>query len=521
MSRIPIRASPAGLRHRMKSLRSRLTAAVMLPLLGLALTFGVITCWIIHRTIDSSADRILLASATALGRTAEAGQSMREALLPMAVTLLNSRDTTPPAFSVYSAGRLLHGNRALRPPGGPWPVPEHDTPGAARAGPSTLPETNPLPARPFALGAHGTTVQPTSFRETKLGDRPVRVAMQIRRVAWQSDPLVIQVADYLDERRSYEQTYFLRVASAGVLIVMTGLLLFYGAITWGLEQFASLTHQIEEARRQPRTNVRVDVPQGAPLEARLLASAFNDLMARTESATQSLRQFTANASHQLRTPLTIVRVHADVLARYPVSSPEGATALTDIVTAVDSLERLLSQLIALARLDEQSAASPSLAAFNLTRLAADVLSRRVTHPDSGEMDITFDAQTPDLAALGDHLLAQEIIANLLDNAIRHNHRNGQVTLSIREHEGQCCLEIRDEGPGIAPANIAKVWERFYHAPGPNSQGGSGLGLPIVKSLCERIGAHVSLAPGAGGRGLCATVLFRSSSEQIPTASQPR
>src|SRR3546814_10031257 len=128
------------------------------------------------------------------------------------------------------------------------------------------------------------------------------------------------------------------------------------------------------------SQLRLTLDNDAPREALLLASAFNELMARTDRAIASLREFTSNASHQLRTPLAIVRVHVDVLNRYGPSSPQGATALADIGAAVDSLERLLAQLISLARMDEQGRDTAPLTPFNLTEAAAGIVASRVTHP---------------------------------------------------------------------------------------------------------------------------------------------
>lgn len=499
----------------MTSLRARLTAAVMMPLLALAMTFGGITCWMIHRTASTTADRALVGTAATLGRAIGAESGARAQLLPLTVSLLHGRARPAPIYSIYVGDRLLAGLPALVPPADYDPRPGART---AWHEPASFPRSYRDP--PLASRATGDVPQPAYLRKAMLGERAVRVATEIRFVPRLGRTVVIQAADFLDVRQAYEQIYYLRVAGAGVLIGMIALLLFYGAITWGLGPFASLTAQIDDARRRERPNVRVSLAQGDPLEARLLGNAFNDLMARTERATQSLRQFTANASHQLRTPLAIMHVHADVLAQYGASSPQGATALADIVGAIDSLDRLLTQLIALARTDEHPEATAPLAPFDVSALAASIVASRVTHPDAARMDIGFesDAGGGPVTALGDEMLAAEMIANLLDNAIRYNRADGAVTVRVTLREGVPGVEVEDDGPGIAPENRESVWERFYRVPSPEAAGdaptGSGLGLPIVRALGDRMGARTHLEDGPGGRGLRAVVAF----QPVPVAA---
>lgn len=501
----------------MKSLRARLTAAVMMPLLALAATFGGITCWMIHRTFSTTADRILVGSTTTVSRAIVADAADRERMLPFAIALLRSRNTPHPVYSVFDGNTLLAGTPALRPPAD-YLITDYNLPAKARA-PLHEPARFPRDYRDTVLvngyvdaaDAKGV-IQPTYLRDGTLDGRPVRIAAEIRRVPGLDRPVVIQAADFLDDRDAYELTYYLRVAGAGVLVAMIALLLFYGAITWGLRPFASLTAQIDDARRRPVPSVRVTLSEQEPLEARMLANAFNDLMARTERATLSLRQFTSNASHQLRTPLAIMRVHADVLSRYGPDSQQGATALADIVAAVESLDRLLTQLISLARMDEQTGPTQALEPFDLTASAVDLVATRVTHPDAASMDVGFEAPETPIIARGDPMLASEIVGNLLDNAIRYNRHDGSVTVRVLERSGFPVIEVEDDGPGIPETEREKVWERFYRAPwsalsGQGGKSGSGLGLPIVRALGERIGATITLEEGENGRGVRAIVTF--------------
>ncbi|RKF21155.1 sensor histidine kinase [Altericroceibacterium spongiae] len=505
----------------MTSLRARLTSAVMMPLLALAITFGGITCWMIHRTFSMTSDRILVGSVTTISRAVLARESAGVELLPFAVHLLDNPTTPVSHYSVFIGDRLVSGTAGLHPPG------DYDPQAGTRQPlhpPAHFPNSFRYPrlTRGY-VDAHDArgVLQPAYLRYTTLEGRPVRVATEIRLLSNSDVPAVIQVADFLDDRRAYEQSYFLRVLSAGVLVAMIALLLFYGAITWGLQPFASLTRQIDDARRHPIANIRVALDHKAPREAQLLANAFNDLMVRTERATESLRQFTANASHQLRTPLAIMRVHMDVLRGYGAASREGTMALADIGAAVDSLERLLAQLIALARLDEQQEGSGQPGSFDLVPLAAEIVANRVAQPDASTMDIGLETPEGPVMALGEESLAREMMANLLDNAIRYNRADGMVTLRVLPQKSGPVVEIEDDGPGLPPEEREKVWERFYRVPRADTPPGHGLGLPIVRALGAKMGAETFLTEGERGRGLKAVITFRpapaenSSGGEIP------
>jgi two-component system sensor histidine kinase TctE len=129
------------------------------------------------------------------------------------------------------------------------------------------------------------------------------------------------------------------------------------------------------------------------------------------------------------------------------------------------------------------------------------------------MDIGFETEAGQVVALGDQMLAAEMISNLLDNAIRYNRADGAVTVRVFARDEAAVVEVEDEGPGIDPADREKVWERFYRTPAADSPPGSGLGLPIVRALGERMDAHVSLGDGTGGKGIKAVVLFRGPETQ--------
>jgi two-component system sensor histidine kinase TctE len=499
---------PRDAGQRLGSLRARLTGAVMVPLIALVIIFGGLTCWFMHTNLSRTADRVMVGSVRTLSLALSVNQDLRPQLMPLAIHLLQRRARPVVHYSIYHGGRLIAGMPELKPPAdynlNDRVVDRHP--------PATFPQ--PFRDTPLHRGYvddddSRSVLQAAYLRDSVLNGKPARIATEIRRIKGDPHALAIQIADYVDDRRAYEQGLFLQVIGGGVLIMITAVLLFFWAITWGLTPFSVLTSQVEDAQDGPPAHFRLTTPPSTPREMMPFIQAFNALMGRIERVTDSLRQFTSNASHQLRTPLTIVRVHLDALERHGPNSPQGRAALRDVTGAVTSLERLLLQLITLARTEEQ-AIDPAMS-FDLAETAAAVASDRVIHVIDPDLDLAYEREDDEpVLALGHPILAAELIGNLVDNAIRYNRPGGSVVVRIRRGDGRVRIEVEDDGPGIPPEERERVWERFYRAANQQDRVGSGLGLPIVRALAERMGAEVSLSSGRLGHGLCATVDFRAA-----------
>jgi len=490
------------------SLRARLTGAVMLPLATLVVVFGSIACWAIGKTINATSDHVLVGSVRTLSIALNAEPDMREHLVPLAIHILQQRSQLVTFYSVYHGDRLIAGRPSLKPP------PDYDSadrvidrhPPSAVSG--SYRRTGLLRGYVAPEDAK-TVIQAAYLWDGALDGKLARIATEIRLIKGDRHPVVIQVADYVDDRRAHMFSESSQVIGGGVLILMIAALLFYQAITWGLKPFSILTEQVDEARKDPPAHFRLVQSRDTPREAVSFILAFNALMERMEKAAESLRQFTANASHQMRTPLAIARIHLGLLDRFGPNSPQGKTALRDISYAIQSLERLLQQLISLARTDEQII-DPAMS-FDLVETAATVLDERIGHFSDFDVDIVYEKEGEGAIAVKGHpLLAAELITNLIDNAIRYNRPGGSVIVRLRRGAGFGRIEIEDDGPGIPEQYRERVWERFYRGAAEDDQVGSGLGLSIVRSLAERMGARVSLNNGANGRGLCATVEFQEA-----------
>ncbi|NKI98215.1 two-component system sensor histidine kinase TctE [Novosphingobium sp. SG707] len=504
-----------------KSLRGHLTVVVMVPLVVLVTIFATITCWMIDSSMNDTSDRILVGSTRLISRAVNYDPVLQDRLLPLAVGLLQRRSAPVTHYSIYDGDRLIAGRADLRPPSdysadGRLTGPLH--PGAR----FTLTSRDPVLVRGYVdpRDAQGV-VQPAYLRNGMLNGRPVRIATEMRRLTGNGHLVAVQVADFLENREISTRVYFQRVVSASVLVTLIALLLFYSALAWGLIPFATLTERIAASVRDPLHFQRLPDGDG-PREAQMIARAYNALMVRAERAVGSLRQFTSNASHQLRTPLAVLRVHLDVLETYGAQSPQGQMALDDIAHSVDTLERLLQQLLALARLDEQVECSTGQ--FDPALVATDVIAARLPALQRADVDISFEESGHGLAS-GEAALAAEMVGNLLDNAVAYNRPGGKVVVRVLCRGGAVRVEIEDDGPGIPPAEREKVWERFYRMAANANSTGSGLGLPIVRALADRMGAKVALDEGAEGRGTRAVIHFRPADREemlippSPTAHQ--
>lgn len=231
---------------------------------------------------------------------------------------------------------------------------------------------------------------------------------------------------------------------------------------------------------------------GVPVEVRPLVDALNQLFTRTQQMMARERRFTSDAAHELRSPLTALKVQTEV-AQLSLDDPQAqAKALTQLHTGIDRASRLVEQLLTLSRLDSLD---------NLddveTLKMADLLQSAVMecyHPaQQAGIDIRLTINDPQITRPGQPLLLSLLVRNLLDNAVRYSPRGSRVEVTLDAHS----FTVRDTGPGIAPEALARIGERFYRPPGQD-QTGSGLGLSIVKRIATLHRMRVTLGNGQNG-----------------------
>jgi len=258
----------------------------------------------------------------------------------------------------------------------------------------------------------------------------------------------------------------------------------------------------EVARRAPDNLAPLD-EASAPREISPLIGALNALFDRLRTSLEQERRFTADAAHELRTPLAAVKTQAQV-ALGASSDAARDRALANVVAGADRAARLVEQLLVLARLDPQTALTPGQT-VDLRELARQGTAEIA--PAAAARGVEVGLVPGDAAPVaGDAVLLAVLLRNLLDNAVRYTPSGGEVEVSVERTSGGVSLAVIDNGPGIPEAERGKVFERFHRLLGSGEEG-SGLGLSIVRRIADLHRAGVSLDTGPGGRGLRVEVRF--------------
>ncbi|MBM6636756.1 two-component system sensor histidine kinase QseC [Leclercia adecarboxylata] len=232
--------------------------------------------------------------------------------------------------------------------------------------------------------------------------------------------------------------------------------------------------------------------QGVPIEVRPVVDALNQLFARTQAMMARERRFTSDAAHELRSPLTALKVQTEV-AQLSLDDPQAqAKALTQLHAGIDRASRLVEQLLTLSRLDSLESLD-DVEPLNMADLLQSVVMDSYHPAQQAGIEIRLNIFDPQVTRTGQQLLLSLLVRNLLDNAVRYSPRGSRVEVTLDTHS----VIVRDNGPGIAPDALTRIGERFYRPPGQD-QTGSGLGLSIVKRIAALHRMTVTLGNGQHG-----------------------
>lgn len=277
-------------------------------------------------------------------------------------------------------------------------------------------------------------------------------------------------------------------------------LLLWVAVMRGLRPLDKLAREVEQ--REPDNLAALDAST-APREVVPLIERLNRLFTRIDASLQKERRFTADAAHELRTPVAAIKAQAQV-ARSASGDAERLHALDNAILGCDRAAHLIEQLLTLARVDtlDRGVAEPC----QLRDIAAETIAALA--PTALEKGVQFELLAGDETTVrGNPGLLRVLLRNLLDNATKHTPSGTLVQVSIVRENGTTSLSVSDNGPGISEQERDKVLERFYR-PLDTQASGSGLGLSIVKRIAEVHDASLQMAPTNEGRGLRVTVVFR-------------
>ncbi len=344
--------------------------------------------------------------------------------------------------------------------------------------------------------------QPLFFDDTYKG-MPIRVGVVSHYVTSPrlSARVTIKVAETVESRTALINEIFASAAlRQAVLIGGAGLILWIG-LGWGLRPLASLEQALN--RRSPR-DLR-PILHEVPYEVSNLVGAINQLMARLGASIDAMQRFTANAAHQLRTPLAAIQAQAEV-ALGETDPEQISKTLSHLRDSTSQTSRMVNQLLSLARVAPdagQTIADP----FDLSDVCTQTTKAMVPLAIERDIDLGLEAPAPPVTIQGDKTLFEELLRNLIHNAISYCPAHSQVTVRVSNENAQGVLEVVDNGPGIPAADREHVFERFYRITGSANTNGCGLGLPIVREIARRHGGDAVILAGANNVGTRVRVVF--------------
>jgi two-component system, OmpR family, sensor kinase len=318
---------------------------------------------------------------------------------------------------------------------------------------------------------------------------------------------VIQVAQPMHVRERQAVELALRTLTPFVLLMPMLVIFIWFAVGHALEPVRRLTSLV-----QARKVTALDpLPaENLPGEVQPLVGALNDLLGRLGAALERERGFLADAAHELRTPLTALHLQMGTLAR-ATNEPERADAMEKLSAGVQRAIRLVEQLLSLAR--QEPRADMARRRLRFDDLAREVVAEMIPLADARKIDLGISASQP-AHVLGDPDALRTLVRNLVDNAVRYTPTGGTVDVSVGEADEPgsshgAVLKIVDTGPGIAPDERQRVFDRFYRPPG-TAPPGSGLGMAIVKAIADAHGATIVLDTDPNTHGLSVKVSFPGS-----------
>jgi heavy metal sensor kinase len=364
------------------------------------------------------------------------------------------------------------------------------------------PRPGRLPLSPNAMHRAAEGLQTFETLEG-LGPYPVRVLTQPVREAGRVTSL-LQVGMSLESVAVTRGRFLLVMAT-----VLPLALLFAGGGGWLLARRAlrPVDRMTEAARRigAEHLDERLETT-GSGDELDRLAATLNDMLGRLDATFRQVRQFSADASHELQTPLTILKGEIEVALRAPRSPEEYQHVLASALEEGERIARLVEGLLLLSRADA-GVLRMDRQPVDLAELMAEVVDYARILAEAYGVALDLKSVAP-LTVHGDREHLRRLLLNLVDNGIKYTPAGGRVTLTLERDGEWAALRIADTGIGLAPGELERIFQRFYRAPEAVDQGkeGSGLGLCIARSIAEAHGGRIRVE-SSPGRGSAFTVFL--------------
>jgi len=462
------------------SLRQQLLRWLILPLVALVALNAVSLYRDALEAADVAYDRSLLSSTRALAERVSVQNGKVVANVPYVA--LDS-------FETDTLGRIYYKVTGLD--------------GETVSGYGDLP---PVPANVARSDLYPALVR---FYHATYNGEPVRIAALLQPVFDDSmrGIALIQVGETLDARNALSRDILFNTLWRQALLVLAVAALVWFAVRLVLRPLMRLKNEVET---RPLSDLSTIDQALVHKEVRPLVAAMNGTMARMQDLVASQRRFIADASHQLRTPLAVLKTQAALALRE--NDPQAMRAIVaSIAGTTDSAIHLANRLLTLARI-EHGGGSAQTAPVALAAVAGQVGLELALPAVQKGIDLALEVADGERATVvGQELLLHELVSNLVDNAIRYTPHGGSVLLRLQRSGDRVLLEVSDSGPGIAPSEYDKVFMPFYRAQATleANPGGTGLGLAIVRDVATLHGATLALDRADSG-GLKVTVVFAAA-----------
>lgn len=339
------------------------------------------------------------------------------------------------------------------------------------------------------------------FRDDSINGEEIRVAYSFLPSPAGRTPVLVQVAETRNKRGNLASRIISGVLLPQFAIIPLAVILVYMGLSRGIAPLNRLQSRIRSRRPGDLSPIPI---RGVPEELRPVIIALNEMMERLEENLQAQQRFIADAAHQLKTPLTGLKMQTE-LALQETDPAQLHEFVARIAAGTERAVHLAMQLLVLARAEASHEKVHSVEPLDLEVLAKQVTEEWVTRAMEAGIDLGFEGTEWPLAIDGIPLLLRELLKNLIDNAIKYTPRGGKVTVRTRAG-AHAVLEVEDNGVGIPDSERERVFERFYRVLG-NEADGSGLGLPIVKEIADLHRASVVLLTPDGGQGTLVQIFF--------------
>lgn len=350
------------------------------------------------------------------------------------------------------------------------------------------------------------------YYNTDIGGENFRVVHAVFNIqnAQGKQSVTIKIAGTQKWRKTLINSILVGIVVPQLLLALLSFLIIWYGIKKGLAPLDALQDAVSQRSEQDLSPIELpNIPQ----EVSLVANSVNQLMEKLQHLIAAQNRFVADAAHQLRTPLAGAQAQLELAEQ--ATEPSAIKAL--LPRAYQSLDKLLhtiNQLLVLARSQPEAAATVNMIKLDLNKLTKEIALEIAPAALKKQIDLGFEPSLVPALILGNVDRLNDLLNNLIDNAIRYTQAGGKITVALDVSEKRVNLTVEDNGPGVSDVEKGKIFDRFHRVldnqQGANEQAGSGLGLAIVKEIASLHGASISVADSTLESGTASTKLTKPS-----------